>query len=262
MDAEKVIEKAGEVTGNALSGFGMLLFIVNCVFAVMLLIKLLNANLMGTRGTNVVTRFVRDSRAFRKYSKTIKMACVLEIAFLPFIMVTAAWYALLPTAAVIVFAFIFKYASNASKKRKESARTITKGTVKAVATAAPVAAAAAALPVAGAATAIAAGIGTGIAAHAVSKSADEMKDVKVYSMGEGGMNEALDSTVRVANKLATTKEELVAAARRMGIKTDNRSENEIASDIVRYSPQAMLEQFPAGMSDVEKAKRIVEGAVQ
>ena len=98
----------------------------------LLLFRLMHAKQAGIeRGTNVVTKFVRDSRANATYNYVSANALLATIICLVLSLFTKyKFIACFPTAAVCIACFVFKAQSNKSIARVKTARQITKNSLE------------------------------------------------------------------------------------------------------------------------------------
>ena len=97
----------------------MLVLIGNIIVAMVLLFRLMHAKQAGIeRGTNVVTKFVRDTGANVTYSTISAISLLVTIVSLVLSLMTKyKFIACLPTAVVCIMCFIFKAQSNKSVAR-------------------------------------------------------------------------------------------------------------------------------------------------
>lgn len=106
------------------------LLLMDVIIAFALTIKLLNADNSRNRGTNKVTRFVRDGAANHRYSKVQGAGVAATIIFTLFGFLAHCLWVGLPTLIPVVVALLMKRASTKSAQRVKDARSITKGALE------------------------------------------------------------------------------------------------------------------------------------
>lgn len=240
----------------------MILLIFNAILALVMIIGLFNAKISGERGTNTVTRFVRDSASYGKFGRIVMYACIASIATVLIGLIFHCWWACIPTLCVVPVGIAFKIMSNRSTQRVEDSRTVTKVTTKAVSSAAaPVAVGAGLIAGAPVAGTLIAGAGIHYLGHAAGKAADEMTDVNVHTCTEGCVRDSIHAVSDWVNTIAVEMDEVRAAAIRMGISVEGKTDEEVTDKIVQFAPKAVLDQLPEDMPNDKKAMCIVRGAV-
>lgn len=240
----------------------MILLIFNAILALVMVIGLFNAKISGERGTNTVTRFVRDSASYGKFGRIVMYACIASIATVLIGLIFHCWWACIPTLCVVPVGIAFKIMSNRSVQRVEDSRTVTKVATKAVSSAAaPIAAAGAVVAGAPALGVVGVGAGVHYLGHAASKAADEMTDVTVHTCTEGCVRDSIGAVSDWITDIAVEMDEVRAAAMRMGIPVEGKTDEEVTDKIVQFAPKAVLDKLPEDMPNDKKAMCIVKGAV-
>lgn len=269
----------------------MFLLILNAALAMFLGLSLANAKLHdASRGTNAVTRFIRDTSSNIAYTRVMIFAGIATIfTFLIGSLFKKGW-ACIPTALVIVGAVVLRVMSTRNKQRVKDARVVTKGSAKVVAATGGAAAAVVAAPVvasggAAAAAATAAVAAANGASRVVGKCADKMKDVDSINVTEEDFKElhklagnkvsktekiessdVIDAEYReVKSKLNMTekdKSEFIETANRLGFTCNSSNIAEVATRVLSYAPEAALNRLPANLSDEQKAILIMKGDIK
>ena len=243
-----------------MSGF---LFVCNIVLAGIFGIKLLNTKTGdASRGTNCVTRFVRDVASNTVYTQTITLCGVATILFLIIGAIAGCPWVCIPTIIPIGFSFYLKLQSNKSQQRVKDARVVTKTTGKVVA-ATGTAVAATACAATGVGAVATAGIVAGAAgaSRVVDKSVNTMTDVDGPDISKEDFKELNTFASKFTGIDIEHPEEFIEAATRAGINTEGRDLREVAANVIQFAPKAALEELPEDLSVEEKAMRIMKGAV-
>ena len=243
-----------------MSGF---LFVCNIVIAGIFGINLLNTKTSdASRGTNCVTRFVRDGASNTVYTMTIALCGAATILFLIIGAMAGCTWVCIPTIIPIGFSFYLKLQSNKSQQRVKDARVVTKTTGKVVA-ATGTAVAATACAATGVGAVATAGIVAGAAgaSRVVGKSVDTMTDVDGPDISKEDFKELNAFVSKFSGIDIEHPEEFIEAATRAGINTEGRDLREVAANVIQFAPKAALEELPEDLSVEEKAMRIMKGAV-
>ena len=244
---------------------GFVLFIFNLLVAGVLLFRVMNARASdASRGTNTVTRFVRDVGSNVVYTTTSMIAVGATIVFLLIGLLADAPYACIPTVAMVAVPFIFRFQSNRNQQRVKDARVVTKTTGKVVAkvgTDAVALGCVAAAPATGGASLAAVAAAKG-ACNVLDKSMDQMTDV------EGP--DIQDSDFEYLHKVSSVAfgvdfhdpDKFMEACQRVGIPTQGQDLGAIAMQVIDNAPTAFLEKLPETMSIEDKAMAVLGGTVE
>ena len=246
------------------------LLILNIVIAGWCGLKLMKAKTADAeRGTNCVTRFMRDVSANAKYSQVMMICGGATLLFLVIGAIAGCPWVCLPTLVPIGVSFYLKLQSNKSVQRVKDARVVTKTTGKVVAAtgtaAVAVGATVATGGIAAGGMAAAATIGATAAAAGASrvldKSMDQMTDVEGPNISKDDFKEFNAFASKLSGIDIEHPEEFIEAANRAGIETNGRDLREVAANVIQFAPTAALEELPDNLSIEEKAMRIMKGAV-
>lgn len=246
------------------------LFVVDVVVAALFGLKLMQAKTAdASRGTNCVTRFMRDVGANTVYTRCVIICGGTTIVMFIIGMIAGCFWVCLPTLIPIGISVYFKVMSNRNAQRVKDARVVTKTTGK-VAAVTGTAVAAAGLTVAtggiaagGMAAAATVG-GTAAAAGAsrvLDKAMDQMDDVEGPNITSEDFKELNAFASKFSGIDIEHPEEFLATCQSVGIPTEGRDLGEIAYRVIECAPAAALEQLPENMRIEEKAMRIMKGAL-
>lgn len=221
--------------------------ILSIIGAVFTGFKLFKATMSDTRGTNAVTRFVRNVGAYGRYKACLLSSVIQVVLFLLIGLACHNFIVVICPAIMVVLTMLLMYKSSHSKRRVKDARYVTKQS----------------LDVGGQVAGDAAYVGTAIATHGNLAAA---KATKAIGDSAGGvMRQASAAMTDVEATPITVSpidaEALVAAANRMGINTEGKTIEQISDKIVKFAPTAAIAALPEDLSNVEKAKRIVANDV-
>ena len=240
----------------------MLVLIGNIIVAMVLLFRLMHAKQAGIeRGTNVVTKFVRDTGANVTYSTVSAISLLVTIVSLVLSLMTKyKFIACLPTAVVCIMCFIFKAQSNKSVARVQSVRQVTKNSLEI-----------------GAATGSKAGKAVGTV---VGKRLGGVKGAMVGSEVGGAVGDALGSVgKRCADAMTdcesmnigkeefkqvetfTNPELFMQKAKALGMVNEGDDVVTVAERVMSYAPPAALQALPDNASLEDKAMLLLEGKV-
>lgn len=229
----------------------MILFVLDLMVALPCILLLLNAKASTSRGTNTVTRFVRDVSSYRKYSNVGRLTIGISVMMLVLGTLFKSWYACIPTALCAGLTYYLKMKSNTSEQRATDARNVTKGTMQVAGESGDVLGSAAGIAISAVSggtvppmVAINAGktIG-GSAGKGLLKAADSMTDCTADLQGCG----------------IKDVEAFKLAASRAGISTEGKDVIEVAENVVKFAPTTALKALPDNMSTEDKAVRILGG---
>lgn len=272
----------GKPTSNlmklGISGFLMLFFTgFHCVYYIA---SLIHSGTSQKRGTNAMSKFLRNNTSYKRQKRILIRSSflvgfdLLMMAFgftIPKLIIT-----LLPIGIMVYAGFLMKKGTE-DKEREKATRTVTKaavtagaktavvgGTVVGAAMTAPVVAAAVGAGSVGAAAAtLTAASGTIAAAGAVKHLGHEasMGAERVHAhMEDVDSGREVREFPELSDGETISPEEFMEKAVRLGC-TQQMSINEMAETILKYAPEASINELPPDMDDVEKAARLV-GAVK
>ena len=240
----------------------MLVLIGNTIFAMVLLFRLMHAKQAGIeRGTNVVTKFVRDTGANVTYSTISAISLLVTIVSLVLSLMTKyKFIACLPTAVVCIMCFIFKAQSNKSVARVQSVRQVTKNSLEVGAAAGSTAGKAVGTVVgarlggtAGAKIGSEFGGAVGDALGSVGKRcADAMIDCESINIGKEEFKQV---------ETFTNPELFMQKAKALGMVNEGDDVVTVAERVMSYAPDAALQALPANASLEDKAMLLLEGKV-
>lgn len=240
----------------------MLVLIGNIIVAMMLLFRLMHAKQAGIeRGTNVVTKFVRDTGANVTYSTISAISLLVTIVSLVLSLMTKyKFIACLPTAVVCIMCFIFKAQSNKSVARVQSVRQVTKNSLEVGAAAGSTAGKAVGTVVgarlggtAGAKTGSEVGGAVGNALGSVGKRcADAMTDCESMNIGKEEFKQV---------ETFTNPELFMQKAKALGMVNEGDDIVTVAERIMSYAPPAALQALPVDATLEDKAMLLLEGKV-
>lgn len=247
----------------------MLLFVLNTILALLLTVYLLQCKSSNDRGTNTVTRFVRDVRANRSYNTVLMISTSLTVVTLLLGTKYKCMYACIPSLLVIILSFILKNKSTKNKQRIEDSRVVTKAsgkTVKAAGIGIVGVIAGAAVLIAGApilVVGVIAAVLLGII-RVIGKAANSMTDVDCPDIKEEDFEELNKVGEKLAKRVGIDfkdPDKFIAAAERAGISCEGKDLGAIAERVIKNAPTAMLKELPNDMSTEDKAMAIMSGTV-
>lgn len=243
-----------------------IMLIMTSLVSVVSITRLLASSASQKRGTNATTKFVRHNVTYGVQKRVMRVngfvAAIDLIGTIAHFTVAKLLITLLPIG-VIIYATILMHRGTRDKGRVEATRTVTKSTVtaagevgsKAAYTGATIAAAAAvagsapvaAIPVAGAAAYLAyEGHKGSERIRATMEDVDHGREVREYPELSDG---------RVIDP-----ETFISKAMKLGCDA-GMSVQEMADMVLKYAPEASLNELPEEMDPVEKAARLL-GAVR
>lgn len=203
---------------------------------------LFNAAMSDQRGTNAVTRFVRNVGSYGKYRVCLLTGSIQLVVFLLLGMLSGSIAPIICPVLMLGLTGFLMYKSNHNQQRVKDARYVTKQSMDVVG------------QVAGDAAYIGTAVATGgnLAAAQAAKAVGDSAG-GVMRQASAAMTDVEATPITVSSIDA---EALVAAATRMGIDTDGKSIEQISDKIVKFAPPAAMAALPDDLSNVEKAKRI------
>lgn len=200
------------------------------------------------RGTNVVTRFVRDVSSNAIYRRNNIVAIAVAGGLLVLGLLFKSWWTAIFQVIPIVVSFVLQCKSNDDTERVEDSRVVTKAAGKT--------AAAVAVPIA-----VASGVGAPAAmviagaAKAVDVSMDSMKDVDAPAIHEP-IAQAVQGVTSFKNPQV-----FLESAQRAGIDVSSNDLAQIAMKVIQNAPKAMLAELPENMPIEDKAMAVMSGTV-
>ena len=240
----------------------MLVLIGNIIVAMVLLFRLMHAKQAGIeRGTNVVTKFVRDTGANVTYNTISAISLLVTIVSLVLSLMTKyKFVACLPTAVVCIMCFIFKAQSNKSVARVQSVRQVTKNSLEVGAAAGSTAGKAVGTVVGkrlggikGAAIGYEAGGAVGDTLGGFSrKCADAMTDCESMNIGKEEFKQI---------ETFTNPELFMQKAKALGMVNEGDDVVTVAERVMSYAPPAALQALPDNATLEDKAMLLLEGKV-
>lgn len=249
--------------------FVMMLFALNSVVSLVLLSRLLSTFDNTNRGTNAVSRFVRNAIGNNIYKRTIQRSTLLTIPFLFFgIIFGRAWIAL-PSVIVLVISCIMTVLNRKRREREKDARVVTKGALRvggvvggAAAGAAAATATATVSPIAAPAVGIATAVGVNEVAQVAASNMCDVNIVKHPEVEHPELDKEILSNVYTGFLTMCKPEEFLNKARKFGIDVNNKSISDIADEVLELASPAMLQELPDNMSKEDKAMTILGGSEQ
>lgn len=256
-----------------MNGFVVVLLFCDLITAGVATVKMLNSYNSSKRGTNAVTRFVRDVSANVGYNKCQLMSVLGIVMFgLPGLIFGGGWVILVvaPTVITLVLSFVLKDKSTNNEQRVKDARVVTKGSLEVGAAVAETG-----LTVAGAAAGASTGVGAAAGAKigkAVGSSVASISDKAAQSMTDvdslGITKEDMAGVNAVAGGMADGIKKVsvpdparfMEAAQRVGIAQAGEDPSTVASKVFAQMPEAVRMQHkdkPEG----ELAMLFLEGKI-
>lgn len=240
----------------------MVLLVINIIIAMVLLFRLMHAKQAGIeRGTNVVTKFVRDTGANVTYSTISAISLLVTIVSLVLSLMTKyKFIACLPTAVVCIMCFIFKAQSNKSVARVQSVRQVTKNSLEIGAATGSKAGKAVGTVVGkrlggtkGAMVGHEVGGAVGDALGSVGKRcADAMTDCESMNIGKEEFKQV---------ETFTNPELFMQKAKALGMVNEGDDVVTVAERVMSYAPPAALKELPVDATLEDKAMLLLEGKV-
>ena len=240
----------------------MIVLVLNIILAMVLLFRLMHAKQAGIeRGTNVVTKFVRDTGANVTYSTISEISLLVTIVSLVLSLMTKyKFIACLPTAVVCIMCFIFKAQSNKSVARVQSVRQVTKNSLEVGAAVGSTAGKAVGTVVgarlggtAGAKVGCEIGGAVGDTLGSVGKRcAGAMTDCESMNIGKEDFKQI---------ETFTNPELFMQKAKALGMVNEGDDVVTVAERIMSYAPPVALKELPVDATIEDKAMLLLEGKV-
>ena len=259
------------------------IILVGFAYGVWATLSMINTYIRSKRGTNAVTRFIRNGsmslqlQGYTGIGITMTTLCVV-ICFIYALAFGGEWIAMLgavPPLLTVVLSLVLLAADTASAQRKKDSRYVTKQTV-AVGAAAGGAVAGATVGLvaggpAGAAVGAAAGAELGFSGGIVATAEMDRTDyengdphtVAAYErqqqvLEERQKRQAIQQTQSEALPVNNYDEELfMQKAAKLGIQTEGRSVHDVAVDVVNFAPASSKAELDPNMSVEEQAMSIL-----
>ena len=248
----------------------MIVLVFNIILAMLLLFRLMHAKQAGIeRGTNVVTKFVRDSSANATYNYVSVSALLATIICLVLSLFTKyKFVACFPTAAVCIACFVFKAQSNKNTERVKAVRQVTKNSLEVGAAAGSTAGKAVGGVVgahlggvAGSKVGYEAGAAIGDSIGDVSrKCADAMSDCDSINVSKEDFR-ATDAYLEKEIEKFNNPELFMKKAKALGMVNEGDDVVTVAERIMSYAPAAALQALPDNATLEDKAMLLLEGKV-
>lgn len=248
----------------------MFVLIINIIIAAFLGFKMMQAKQAGIdRGTNAVTKFVRDVGANATYNMVAYVSMLATVVCLVLSLLTKfKFIACLPTALVCVLCFVLMHQSNKNAQRVRSARVVTKGTLEvgaqaggAIGQVAGGAVGFAQGGVVGAKAGMKAGRAIGDSIGNIGgKAAAQMTDVESLGVTKEDVKGIEDLSAQISEQFENP-ELFMKKAQALGMVHDGDNVIDVASRVIEYAPQAALEQLPQNATLEKQATLLLEGKV-
>lgn len=247
----------------------MFVLIINIIIAALLGFKMMQAKQAGIdRGTNAVTKFVRDVGANATYNMVAYVSLLATVVCLVLSLLTKfKFIACLPTALVCVLCFVLMHQSNKNAQRVRSARVVTKGTLEVGAQSGEAVGQVVGGVigskggVAGAKAGAKVGKAVGGAIGNIGgKAAAQMTDVDSLGVTKEDVKGLEDLSAQISEQFENP-ELFMKKAQALGMVHDGDNVIDVASRVIEYAPQAALEQLPQNATLERKATLLLEGKV-
>lgn len=216
---------------------------------------LYKAMLADDRGTNTVTRFVRDAATYTRYKWGLRIGLVELGVFAIWGLTKGTVVPAIFPLCVIGFSAFLMHRNTYDKQRVMDSRSVVKDTLQTTGQVAEGAA-----QVAGYAAAMYTTKGNSAAAEAASNASKQIGKAAggVVTQMADRMDDVESTPIQID---PVDADMIIAAADRMGISTEGKSIEQISDKIVKFAPTAAIAALPEDLSNVEKAKRIVANDV-
>lgn len=250
-----------------MNAFIVILLLCDLITAAVATVKMLNSYNSSKRGTNAVTRFVRDVSANVGYNMCQIMSVLGIIMFgLPGLIFGGGWAILVvaPTVATLVLSFVLKAKSTNNEQRVKDARVVTKGSLEVGAAVAETGLTAAGAVAGGAAGAkIGKAVGGSVAAIS-DKAAHSMTDVDSLGITKEdmkGINDVMGGVAGGIQKVSVPDPtRFMEAAQRVGIGQAGEDTQAVAARVFAQIPESVREKYQ-GKPEGELAMLFLEGKV-
>lgn len=238
------------------------LFILNLLPSLVITVVLVLAYFNSLRGTNSVSRFVRDVGSNVVYNTYIMYAVAVTTISILIGLIFSCVYTCIPSVLVICLAFYLKYLSTKNKQRVKDARVVTKGGGEFIESAgedvATIACKVAKLdPV----TSDAVVGATAVTSHVIGRAVSKMDDIDSLNITKEDFQELNNFASKYSGIDFKNPEKFIESANRAGIPTEGKDLASVAEKVIQNAPTAMLSALPESMSIEDKAMAIMGGVV-
>ena len=226
--------------------FGSVIFLLDIAAAIVGVAFLLGADMRGAdRGTNAVTRFMRDSANVGFQGYVLLMMGIVSVVALLLGGIFQMPYACLPTVGVMLLSLVLTKKSNDSKHRVKDARYVTKGSCEVVGQVGEE---------------VGEAVGEGVGMY---YNAPELG--RTIGQAVGQISASVASTA--ANNMTDVEssgiiidvDSLMQLAEQAGIPTAGKTPEQVCDNVIAFAPQAVLDRLPDNLSKEDKAKYIMSG---
>lgn len=226
--------------------FGGIIFLLDTAVALVGIIVLLGADTRGAnRGTNAVTRFIRDNANVGIQGHMLLMMGVVSVVALLLGSIFKIPYACLPTVGAAVLSLVLTKKSNDNKQRVEDARYVTKGSCEVVGQVGEEAG-----MVVG--TAVGTAVGNPLLGKTIGQAVGQVS-ASVASTAANNMTDVESSGIII------DVDSLMQLAEQAGIPTAGKTPEQVCDNVIAFAPQAVLDRLPDNLSKEDKAKYIMSG---
>ena len=234
--------------------FFVIVLVINCIIAFWQFNLLKIYQNPRARGTNKVTRFIRDTSANAGYTRCIFVCMITTVVCMILSLLgKPPIVPALPTAGVIIYAWKLKADSTKEAQRVKDARGVTKGSLQVAGVAAVGVGTVAGIAAAKASGVLPAQVGANLGAKAgkvagavATSAADAMTDV------EG---------LPVKKAKFKNPELFMERAKALGMAEDGEDLTVVANRILSYASPTQLEALPDKLSLEDKAMLLLQGGV-
>ena len=226
--------------------FGGIIFLLDTVVALVGVIVLLGADMRGAnRGTNAVTRFIRDNANVNIQGHLLLIMGAVSVVALLLGGIFKMPYACLPTIGAAVLSLVLTKKSNDNKQRVEDARYVTKGSCEVVGQVGEEAGV-----VVG--TAVGTAVGNPLLGKTIGQAVGQVS-ASVASTAANIMTDVESSGIII------DVDSLMQLAEQAGIPTAGKTPEQVCDNVIAFAPQAVLDRLPDNLSKEDKAKYILSG---
>lgn len=231
---------------NILHFFGSIIFLLDIAAAIVGIAFLLGADMRGAdRGTNAVTRFMRDSANVGFQGCVLIMMGVVSVIALLLGGILRMPYACLPTVGVMLLSLVLTKKSNDGKHRVKDARYVTKGSCEVVGQVGE--------EVGGVVGEnVGAYYGTPEVGRTIGQTTGRIAET-VSSKAANNMRDVESSGIII------DADNFMKLAERAGIPTAGKTPEQVCDNVIAFAPQAVLDRLPDNLSKEDKAKYIMAG---
>lgn len=222
-----------------------LALILNVIGSVIGLFAVMTAKAADAkRGTNSVTRFVRDAAANSRY--TLAGFIALALSVVSFLISGFTFWVCLPSVAVIILTMVFKFQSNRSEQRVKDARVVTKGSLQVGAAAAETVG-----------TAAGAYFGNPELGREVGKVSGKVMSSAANNMTDvGDINISASDFDRLNN---ISPDMLMSLASRNGFSIEGKNAEQVAGEIMSFASPSGVKELPDNLTSIQKAYVLAGG---